>query len=172
MTTPILNLDQIVLHPLPAEFAATGKAAERYAPRIGLVGAQLGAQKLGYNLIALAPGMRAFPFHSHRVNEEMFFIVAGVGEIRIGEQRYPLRSGDIVACPAGDASTAHQIINTGENELRYLALSTQMSPEVVEFPDSGKYSVQVDHTVDANGQSKGFRTVGKLGEALDYWDGE
>ncbi len=172
MTTPILNLDQIDLHPLPAEFAATGDAAERYAPRIAFVGAQLGARKLGYNLIALAPGKRAFPYHNHRVNEEMFYILSGKGEIVIGEQRYPLRSGDVVACPAGDVSTAHQIINTGGEELRYLALSTQMSPEVVEFPDSGKYSVQVDHTVDAHGQSRGFRAIGKLGLSLDYWDGE
>lgn len=172
MTHPVLNLDEIVLYPLPPGYAATGAAAERYAPSIGRVGAQLGAQKMGYNLIALAPGMRAFPFHSHHVNEEMFFVVSGAGEIRIGAQRYPLRSGDIVACPAGDASTAHQIINTGTEELRYLAVSTQMSPEVVEFPDSGKYSVQVDHVVGTDGRSQGFRTIGKSGASLDYWDGE
>ena len=39
---------------------------------------------LHYNLTAVPPGKRAFPFHNHRVNEEMFFILEGTGEVRIG----------------------------------------------------------------------------------------
>jgi uncharacterized cupin superfamily protein len=163
MSRPIINLDELELQALPAAYAATGAAAQRYAPRIAMVGAQLGARQLGYNVISLAPGMRAFPFHNHRVNEEMFFVIAGRGEMRIGERRYPLRGGDIVACPAGGAQTAHQLINTSDAELRYMAVSTQMAPEIAEFPDSGKYSV-----MDGQGQ----RIIGKQGVSLDYWDGE
>ena len=33
---------------------------------------------------------------------------------------------------------AHQIINTGSTELRYLAVSTMVYPEAVEYPDSAK----------------------------------
>jgi uncharacterized cupin superfamily protein len=130
-----------------------------------MLGRQLGASKLGYNLIALAPGKRAFPFHSHRVNEEMFFVVAGQGEIRLGDDHHALRAGDVVSCPAGGPETAHQIINTGDVELRYLAVSTQESPEVCMYPDSGKYAVMVD------GEG-GFRTVGRLEESLSYWEDE
>jgi uncharacterized cupin superfamily protein len=86
-----------------------------------MLGRQLGALKLGLNLIALAPGKRAFAFHSHRVNEEMFYVVAGRGEMRLGENRHALHAGNVVACPAGGPETAHQIINTGDEELRYLA---------------------------------------------------
>ena len=49
----------------------------------------------------------------------MFFVLHGSGEVRIGEARYPIRAGDIIACPAGGKETAHQIINTGNEELRY-----------------------------------------------------
>jgi hypothetical protein len=84
MNRCVINLDEVELHSFPPEHAPSGAAAERFAPRIGMLGRQLGASKLGYNLIALAPGKRAFPFHSHRVNEEMFFVVAGQGEMRLG----------------------------------------------------------------------------------------
>jgi len=161
----VINLDEVELHSFPPEHAPSGAAAERFAPRIGMLGRPLGASKLGYNLIALAPGKRAFPFHSHRVNEEMFFVVAGQGEIRLGDDRHALRAGDVVACPAGGPETAHQIINTGDVELRYLAVSTQESPEVCMYPDSGKYAVMVE------GEG-GFRTAGRLEESLSYWEDE
>ncbi len=165
MHRSVINLDEVELHSLPAEHAPSRAAAERFAPRIGMLGRQLGASKLGYSLIALAPGKRAFPFHSHRVNEEMFFVVAGQGEIRLGDDRHALRAGDVVACPAGGPETAHQIVNTGDVELRYLAVSTQESPEVCMYPDSGKYAVMV-------AGEGGFRTVGRLEESLSYWEDE
>ena len=66
--------------------------------------------------------MRGSPFHSHRVNEEMFYVVAGEGEVRLGTERFPIRAGDVIACPPGGPETAHQIINTSNAELRYLAV--------------------------------------------------
>src|SRR6185295_20034336 len=102
---------------------------DRYQARIGGIGARLGAQKLGYNLTVLPPGKRAFPFHAHRVNEEMFFVVEGEGEVRVGAARYPIKPGDVIACPAGGAEVAHQIANTSATaDLKYLAVSTKLSP--------------------------------------------
>ncbi|MDB5804919.1 MAG: cupin [Betaproteobacteria bacterium] len=168
MKHPIINLDQLEPQAMPPAFAATGAAAGRYDPRMAMIGAQIGASKLGCNLTVLAPGMRAFPFHSHRVNEEMFIVVEGKGEVRIGAAVYPIRQGDIIACPPGGHETAHQIINNSDAQLRYLAISTQLSPEVAEFPDSGKFAVLL-------GESDGampFRTVGRIGETVNYWEGE
>lgn len=172
MSHPIINIADLELQPLPPGFMPAGAAAERYDPRIGRVSTRLGAQKLGYNVTALAPGKCAFPFHSHRVNEEMFFILDGTGEIRIGSARHPVRNGDIIACPPGGHESAHQLINTGTVELRYLAVSTQLSPEICEYPDSGKYSVTADASPDATGKPPLFRNVARLGESLDYWEGE
>ncbi|ATQ73301.1 cupin [Massilia violaceinigra] len=171
MPHPIINLDQLALQDLPPQYAATGPAAERFAPRMAMIGELIGMRALGCNLTVLAPGKRAFPFHNHRVNEEVFIVVEGCGTIRIGAASYPLRQGDIVACPAGGQETAHQIINTGEVELRYLALSTNKSPEVVEFPDSGKYATLL---LDAGGGANTLpqRTVGHIGQSVDYWEGE
>ncbi|PMY32521.1 cupin [Pseudomonas sp. GW456-L14] len=172
MPPAILNLDQADLQPLPEALSPTGETAGRYVQRIARIGQQLGAQKLGYRLIALGPGMRASPFHNHRVNEEMFYIVAGEGEIRLGAERFAIRAGDVIACPPGDMDSAHQIINTSQGELRYLAVSTQEAPDICEYPDSGKYVVMKDFKIDDQGNASGFVAVARHADGVDYWDGE
>jgi uncharacterized cupin superfamily protein len=168
MNASIINLDALNPQPLPPEFAPTGDTAERFAPRIARIGGMLGAKKLGYSLIELDPGKRAFPFHHHRVNEEMFFIVEGEGEVRLGSRTHAIRAGDIIACPPGNDETAHQIVNTGTQTLRYLAISTMQSPEVCEYPDTGRQAVLV---VEEPGV-KGMRAVFRAADSLPYWEGE
>ncbi len=172
MPPPILNLADVDLQPRPAAFAATGPAAQRYDARMGQIAPRVGAQKLGYNLTAVPPGKRAFPFHNHRVNEEMFFVVEGTGEIRIGGAVHPIRPGDVIACPPGGKEAAHQIVNTGTTELRYLAVSTKLSPEIAEYPDTGKFGVLAEFPPGPDGKPQMFRFVGREGQGVDYWEGE
>jgi uncharacterized cupin superfamily protein len=138
---------------------------------MGSVSARIGARKLGYNITVVPPGKRAFPCHNHRVNEEMFFVLEGSGEVRIGGQTYPLRAGDFLACPPGGPETAHQIVNTGTTELKYLAVSTLEYPEICEYPDSGKFLI-AETGRNADGSVTGFRHTGRAESAVDYWDGE
>jgi len=172
MTKPVVNIADIELQPRIAPFAPTGPAAERYDAKIGRIGPSVGAKQLGYNVTAVAPGKRAFPAHSHRVNEEMFFVLIGTGEVRIGAEVYPLKPGDIVACPAGGAETAHQIVNTGTDELRFLAVSTMLSPEICEYPHSGKFGVYAGFGGAAEGRPNMFRFLGRQLQSIDYWEGE
>ena len=116
MTAPVVNIADVEFQ--QRQLAVQGDAAQRYEARFARIGPRVGAKQLGYNITAVPPGKRAFPRHSHRVNEEMFFVLQGTGEVRIGTQTYALRAGDIVACPAGGPETAHQIVNTGDEELR------------------------------------------------------
>lgn len=166
---PMVNLGDLELAERPAAFEARGEAGERFGARMARFSEGLGAVQLGYNVTAVPPGKRAFPFHSHRVNEEMFLILEGEGELRLGDSRYPVRAMDVIACPAGGPETAHQLINTGSGELRYLAVSTTRGPELCEYPDSGKFGV-IDYA--AGNPSRFFRYVGRAGEGLDYWEGE
>ena len=167
---PIINLAD--LEPVSrAESAAKAGIApppESFGGSVAQIGRKIGANKLGYNLTVVPPGKRAFPFHSHRVNEEMFFILEGEGEIRIGEARHPIRTGDVIACPPGGSETAHQIVNTSNAMLRYLAVSTEVASEVCEYPDSQKFAVWID----TEGVPKGFRFIGRSAKSVDYWDGE
>jgi uncharacterized cupin superfamily protein len=165
MKRSILNIDNV-------EYRDWGQG-ERFAARLGDIATRVGAQKLGYNLTVVPPGKRAFPIHNHRVNEEMFFVLEGEGEIRVGAERHNIRRGDVIGCPPGGPETAHQIINTSPTaELKYLAVSTRLSPEVVDYPDSGKFGIRVELPAGPDGQPTSFRFLGRTAMSLDYWEGE
>lgn len=129
---PIINIDEL-------EYVSRPGFPGKRAP----VGSRIGAQKLGYNISVCPPGKSICPFHNHRVNEEMFFILEGEGLLRYGDKEYPLRQFDFVACPPGGREMAHQMINTGKVDLKYLSLSTEHKEEICEYPDSNKIGVFV-----------------------------
>lgn len=172
MPKPVINIADIVLEPWGAGAVLPAEAAGRYEAKMGFVGPRIGAQKLGYNITAVPPGKSAFPRHNHHVNEEMFFILQGSGSLRVGDEVYPIRAGDFVACPPGGRERAHKMINTGSEELRYLAVSTKISPEVVDYPDSGKFGVLSELAPGADGKPQRFTFVGRGSESLGYWEGE
>jgi len=164
MPRPILNIDEL-------EYFAMGHG-ERFAARIGHIGAKIGAQKLGYNVTVVPPGKRAFPLHNHHVNEEMFFVLEGEGELRLRDERHPIRRGDVIACPPGGPESGHQIINTSESvELKYLAVSTKTTPEIVEYPDAGTFGILAELGKDAEGKPRTLRYIGRENQGLDYWEG-
>ncbi len=102
----------------------------------------------------------------------MFFVLSGEGSYRLGEETYPIRAGDVIGAPAGDVSTAHQIVNTGSAELRYLGFSTRLDPEVVEYPDSNKFAVASMVPPDKGLIAAKLIYIGRRETSLDYFDGE
>jgi uncharacterized cupin superfamily protein len=159
--THIINISELEFKPSPVPMPDSVK--EKYeGATVGQAGMLLGSRKIGYNVTVVPAGKRAFPFHNHHINEEMFFVLEGEGEVRIGEEKLPIKKGDFICCPPGGYELAHQIINTSQSELRYLAVSSKQSPEVVDYPDSGKFGVA----------DEGFRYLGKVDQSLGYWDGE
>ena len=63
-------------------------------------------------------------------------------------------------------------MNTGSVELRYLAVSTRLYPELVEYPDSGKFATMHERGRAPDGAPQMFRYFGREQDSLDYWDGE
>lgn len=133
---PVINIEDVPFNDIEENGIYTSRRAQ--------LSDKIGARDLGYNLTVLPPGKVQCPFHSHRGEEEMFFILEGEGELRFGDQRYPIRRHDVIACPTGGADVAHQIINTGTVTMRYLALSTRKPIDICEYPDSGKIAVSCD----------------------------
>ena len=150
----VINIDEVTLHPF-SQGEKFGCAAER-------VGPLLGARDLGYSYDVVPAGKSACPFHSHRAEEEMFFIVRGVGLLRYGTESRKIRAGDFICCPTGGAETAHQIINDSDAELAYISVSTMMPAEVCEYPDSKK--------IGAFGGA--LRHMTHASHDLDYWTDE
>lgn len=144
-----------------------------FVAKIGRFGPLIGLEKLGCRLVVVPPGKKAWPFHNHHVNEEMFVILEGTGTLRFGSERYPVRAGDVIGCPAGGRETAHQLIASEDGELRYLVISTMMQPEVCEYPDSGKFIVMSGSPPGGgNPEQRLLHFVGRKASAVDYWDGE
>ncbi len=161
---PIVNIDELTMK--------HDRKGSRFEDSAGRIGGVLGMKELGAQYIVVPPGKSGFPFHAHRNNEEMFIILEGEATYRKGEERWPIRAGDIISAVAGDASTAHQIINTGSVDLRYFAISTRNDPDIIEYPDSGKFMVASG--IPAGGGMMGAEFVlrGRDKPLLDYWDGE
>jgi len=166
MTKPILNISDT--QPFPA--GPEGGSA-RFGAQVAPMGAAIGLKGLGCMLTIVEPGKRAFPFHNHLGNDEMFVILEGEGTYRFGDQEHAIKAGDVCGAPRGGPDTAHQIINTGGQVLKYLGISTMKDPEVVEYPDSNKFAaIAVKPGKDF--LSAHLRVIGRRGESLGYYDGE
>jgi len=159
LTKPFMNLDEVEFDDVEDNGL--------YTSRRGSIGQRIGARQLGYNLTVLPPGHAQCPFHSHRAEEEMFLILEGEGELRFGAERHRIRKHDVIACPTGGPEVAHQIINTGSGNLRYLALSNIAELEACEYPDSNKVGV----TAGERGPGR-LRGLFRAETTVDYYDRE
>ena len=97
----------------------------------------------------------------------MFLILDGNGELRFGSQTYEIRKHDVIACPAGGPSTAHQIVNTGTTTLRYLSVSSISDVEVCEYPDSNKIGIFADGS-----ETSRLRATFRAEATVEYYDRE
>ncbi len=165
MTKPVINIDDVPLN----EFG-NGKS---YVARLGRIGPAMGSKGIGCLLTVVPPGKKAFPFHNHHIMNELFVIIDGQGEYRFGDETYPVKKGDVCAAPPGGPEVAHQLVNTGDADLRYLGISDtpREDAEVVEYPDSDKFMV-MSRSEGGGPMNAKFRVMGRDRPSLDYWDGE
>lgn len=159
---PLINIDEL-------EYKSFGKGEKFLADRAP-VSPHIGAKKLGYAVVRLKAGKRAWPYHSHHAIEEMFYILSGTGVLRHADEEFPIRAGDFICSPA-DPQQPHQIVNTSDEELTYIALSNEMTTDVMLYPDSGKYGVWHSDSGDLNAPDN-FLVFARKETAVDYWDGE
>lgn len=158
---PVVNIAELKLEPF--------KEGANYASFDGGISEMVGLTQIGAALTEVPPGKSACPFHVHHVEDEMFFILEGVGEYRFGEEVYAVKPGDILGAPRGGKKFAHKLTNTGTDVLKYLAISSKADTEICEYPDSGKFMVRKNgKTAD----DSTFHFVGRAEDEKDYWDGE
>jgi len=157
---PVININD-----LPLTDRGNGKS---FVVKWGRVGPALGLNALGCAVHVVPAGKKAFPFHRHHVMDELFYILSGEGQYRWGDETLPVKTGDLVAAPAG--SKAHQLINTGTADLRYLGISSSAVAEVVDYPDSGKVGVMAG-IKNGDFRSATYSGMGRIATA-DYYDGE
>ncbi len=161
---PVVNIDDLAL--------STQQHGDVFEARMASIGTTIGARKLGYRVTVVPAGKRAWPYHAHMANEEMFFIIEGHGTLRHGDQIYPLRPGDVIAAQPGGVATAHQIINDSDADLKYLCVSTMQEPDIMVYPDSDKFGVFAGSAPGGDKQRRTFSYFGRTENGVDYWDGE
>jgi uncharacterized cupin superfamily protein len=165
--TPVVPIGSLKLEPRTEAWRPPATAKRNFDVKRARVAPLMGLSKLGCTMHEVGPGATAYPFHSHRANEELIVVLSGRGELRYGAARHVVQEGDLIGCPTGGPETAHQLINSGNAPLRYLAISTQIDPDICEYPDSGKVGAYAGDDLKT-----GLMHLTRSSSAVDYWDGE
>jgi uncharacterized cupin superfamily protein len=144
------------------ELGALAEAPEGHRFRIYGLADDVGAKLTGLGVYELPPGEAGWPYHFELNEEEWLIVVEGEVTLRTPEGERVLRSGDTVCFPAG-AAGAHAVRNASSATARFAMPSAGLPRGgATVYPDSGKYSIY----------GPGFRHRGKLGEPVEYWEGE
>lgn len=110
-----------------------------YNPRSEIHGVLLsrlaGLQRTGVNLARIPAGRESFAFHVHHVEEEWMFVLSGRGSAEVGEQVLEIGPGDFLGFAPG--GPAHNVRNTGTEDLVYLSGGENREIEVGDFPRLG-----------------------------------
>lgn len=120
------------------------------------VGTWGGGHPFDIEIQRIAPGKTNFPLHEHSAQWEAYYILNGSGEVRTPQGREAIQAGDYLVFPPGEA---HQLVNTGSEDLIFLVIADQPQADVIHYPDSGKW------------MTKPQRKVFEMQE-VDYFKGE
>ena len=94
---------------------------------IELISARLSPLKSVSVATILIDSGKASPRHYHRIMEEVYYFIAGIGRVAVGDQSFDVGPGMAVGVPAGEW---HQVFNTGPNELKFISSdSPSFDPE-------------------------------------------
>lgn len=112
------------------------KAEAHYRPLSHLVG----LERVGFHMVRLAPGKDANEYHTHRVEEEFFYILSGRGVALIDGKEYEIGPGDFMGFTT--PSVPHLITNNSEQDLVYLVGGERRPFEFAEYPRLQKFLVR------------------------------
>lgn len=116
------------------------RTAEQMQLRSRFVGRHAGAKELGASVHQLLPGSTGFHLHAHYGMEELFVVLSGRPTLRTGSGEEALTPGDVISMPRG-IEGLHTFTNTTDEPATILAVSTMPVPEVVLYPEIGKFGV-------------------------------
>ena len=74
------------------------------------------ARNFAMGYVTLAPAGGQVPWHN-QVQEEVYFVIEGVGEMCLGEEVREIRAGQLVEIPSG---VFHQLSNKGDTPLKMI----------------------------------------------------
>jgi uncharacterized cupin superfamily protein len=135
---------------------ATVGRSQRYVAR------EAGSLRTGLRHVEVLPGKLNAPPHCHSAEEEIFVVLEGEGHVLLWEEdgvaEHPVRAGSVV-CRLPGTGVAHAF-RAGEGGMTMLAYGTRDPNDMCFYPRSRKLYV------------RGLGLITRVGEQLDYGDGE
>jgi len=136
---------------------------------------EAGGSRLGCSLYTIPPGKTGWPYHYHTANEEAMYVLEGEGTLRIGGEEASIAAGDYVVFPIGPEG-AHQLSNPSDTDLRFLAMSTMIAPDIGVHPDTGKVVLITETPPEAAATTDDVAepsiTYLRTDDRTDLWEGE
>ncbi len=149
----IVNVND--LEPVERDGATVGRRSRD-------LGRAAGSRRTGLRHAEVLPGKLNAAPHCHSAEEEIFVVLDGEGDLLLweagGVTEHPVRRGSVVARPPG-SGIAHSF-RAGEQGMALLMYGTRDPNDICFYPRSGKVFFT------------GVGLITRLGESLDYWDGE
>ena len=143
-----------------------GERPQGFRSRRARLGYELGAELIGASLWELPAGEAAYPYHFHYSDEELIVVLSGRPSLRTPAGTRELEEGEAIRFPVGEEG-AHQLLNSTDRTVTFLAISSNGRPDVVVYPDSDK--VGAGERLPEGG---GLRLFFKRDDAVGYWEGE
>ncbi|HWK25902.1 MAG TPA: cupin domain-containing protein [Solirubrobacter sp.] len=128
---------------------------DRFGPKIG-------AARLGASVYELPPGQALCPYH-YESDEEWVLVLEGSLTVRHPGGEDVLGPGDVACFPSGPDG-AHKTTNHGTETVRLVMFSTRDQVAYAVYPDSNKIGVWTGRDDE--------HVLARLGESLEYYDGE
>jgi uncharacterized cupin superfamily protein len=110
------------------------------------LGDLFGLANFGVNLTRLPPGAISALRHAHTKQDEFIYILAGQAVLRTDEGDTPLAPGMCAGFRAGSGN-AHQLVNTGNEDVLYLEIGDRSPGDAATYPDDDLQAV-----LDAGGK--------------------
>src|SRR5580698_417034 len=98
-----------------------------------------GGHPFDVEMTRVPPGKTNWPYHAHSSQWEMYIILSGRGQLRTAEGKSEVGPGDSFIHPPGEA---HQIENTGTEDLVYYVITDNPQSDVGTYPDSSKWFIK------------------------------
>jgi uncharacterized cupin superfamily protein len=123
------------------------------------LGQLVGLQRAGVYLAAIPPGKESFLYHSHRVNEEWFFVLSGRAIADVDDNEYEVGPGDFMGFAT--PSVAHHLRNPFTEDFVYLSGGERGAVEIGDFPRIGKRIVIMPGEAPAIADLSAFESLPK-----------
>src|SRR5271165_1930715 len=90
-------------------------------------------------ILRIAAGCIPYPYHSHSMQWEFYYVMSGKGAVRHEGGTSPIAAGDAFIFEPGQA---HQLINDSADELVIQVVADNPIGESTYYPDSQKWAVR------------------------------